>query len=258
MSVGLHRLPRRHLLDELAEGHEVLAESKRQLPSFRRSHGVPVGKVVQPGTSVVVPGMILRLRRCRPLARLSRKRRSGRRLGVPGRQPVRVVPERADKGRPRCLEPSTPGCSRRPAVVKGVGMPQNFLACDREQPFLLPPDVWLLEDHLAWFVIDAFGVMDTTAFYAAYRQDGHGRAAYEPPMGPAHAVGRLHQGQQGRRALRDSFIHRRYSASRSRATAPQCPVACVMSFDAERSLVGWTRKRANANAPRERCRRSVS
>lgn len=63
-------------------------------------------------------------------------------------------------------------------------MPQNFLACDREQPFLLPPDVreWLPEDHLAWFVIDAVGVMDTAAFYAAYRQDGHGRAAYEPSM----------------------------------------------------------------------------
>src|SRR5512144_1207488 len=63
-------------------------------------------------------------------------------------------------------------------------MPQNFLACDREQPFLLPPDVrgWLPEDHLAWFVIDAVGVIDTATFYAAYRQDGHGRAAYEPSM----------------------------------------------------------------------------
>src|SRR4051794_10799448 len=63
-------------------------------------------------------------------------------------------------------------------------MPQNFLACDREQPFLLPPDVreWLPDDHLAWFVIDAVGVMDTAAFYAAYRADGHGRAAYEPSM----------------------------------------------------------------------------
>jgi hypothetical protein len=64
------------------------------------------------------------------------------------------------------------------------GMAQNFIACDREQPFLLPPDVreWLPEDHLAWFVIDAVGVMDTSAFYAAYREDGHGRAAYEPSM----------------------------------------------------------------------------
>jgi len=63
-------------------------------------------------------------------------------------------------------------------------MAQNFIACDREQPFLLPPDVreWLPEDHLAWFVIDAVGVIDTSAFYGAYREDGHGRAAYEPSM----------------------------------------------------------------------------
>jgi transposase len=63
-------------------------------------------------------------------------------------------------------------------------MAQNSIACDREQPFLLPPDVreWLPEDHLAWFVIDAVGVIDTTLFYAAYREDGHGRAAYEPAM----------------------------------------------------------------------------
>jgi transposase len=63
-------------------------------------------------------------------------------------------------------------------------MAQNFIDCDREQPFLLPPDVreWLPEDHLAWFVIDAVGVMDTAEFYAAYREDGHGRAAYEPSM----------------------------------------------------------------------------
>src|SRR4051812_43062969 len=63
-------------------------------------------------------------------------------------------------------------------------MPRNFIACDREQPFLLPPDVreWLPEDHLAWFVIDAVRVMDLASFYAAYREDGHGRAAYEPSM----------------------------------------------------------------------------
>ena len=63
-------------------------------------------------------------------------------------------------------------------------MPQKFLACDREQSFLLPPDVreWLPVDHLAWFVIDAVAVMDLTAFYAVYREDGHGRAAYEPSM----------------------------------------------------------------------------
>jgi hypothetical protein len=41
-------------------------------------------------------------------------------------------------------------------------MGQRFVACDREQSFLMPPDVrdWLPENHLAWFVIDAVGEMD--------------------------------------------------------------------------------------------------
>jgi hypothetical protein len=36
-------------------------------------------------------------------------------------------------------------------------MPQNLLACDREQELLLPPSLreWLPENHLAWCVIDA-------------------------------------------------------------------------------------------------------
>ena len=48
----------------------------------------------------------------------------------------------------------------------------------------MPPSLreWLPEDHLAWFVIDAVGDMDLSAFYADYRDDGHGRPAYEPSM----------------------------------------------------------------------------
>src|SRR3954451_2241377 len=63
-------------------------------------------------------------------------------------------------------------------------MPQNFLACDREQKLLLPPSLrdWLASDHLAWFVIDAVGALDLAAFLAAYRQDGWGRAAHDPAM----------------------------------------------------------------------------
>jgi transposase len=63
-------------------------------------------------------------------------------------------------------------------------MPQNFIGCDREQVFLMPPSLreWLPEDHLAWFVIDAVAGLDLGAFYRAYREDGHGRAAYEPAM----------------------------------------------------------------------------
>jgi transposase len=63
-------------------------------------------------------------------------------------------------------------------------MPRNLLACNRDQPLLLPPDLrdWLPEDHLAWFVIEAVEGLDLEPFYAAYRADGHGRAAHEPKM----------------------------------------------------------------------------
>ena len=35
-------------------------------------------------------------------------------------------------------------------------MARGFIACDREQSFLMPPDVreWLPKDHFAWFVLD--------------------------------------------------------------------------------------------------------
>ncbi len=63
-------------------------------------------------------------------------------------------------------------------------MPQNFLACDREQELLLPPSLrdWLPENHFALFVIEAVGERDLAAFFAAYRADGHGRAAHDPAM----------------------------------------------------------------------------
>jgi transposase len=63
-------------------------------------------------------------------------------------------------------------------------MAYNFLACDRDQAFLLPPDLreWLPADHLAWFVLDVVDQLDLGPFLTAYRADGHGRAAYEPRM----------------------------------------------------------------------------
>src|SRR5215213_1382516 len=63
-------------------------------------------------------------------------------------------------------------------------MGQRFVACDREQSFLMPPDVreWLPENHLAWFVIAAVDEMNLDAFYAAYRVDGRARPAYDPAM----------------------------------------------------------------------------
>jgi transposase len=63
-------------------------------------------------------------------------------------------------------------------------MAMNFLACDREQSFLMLPDPrdWLPEDHLAWFVLASVEEMDLAAFFAVYRRDGWGRAAFEPSM----------------------------------------------------------------------------
>jgi transposase len=89
-------------------------------------------------------------------------------------------------------------------------MPQNFLACDREQTFLMPPDVreWLPEGHLAWFVIDAVARMELAAFYGAYRQDGHGRAAFDPAMMVAlllyaYAIGERSSRRIERRCIED-------------------------------------------------------
>src|SRR5215216_1637496 len=63
-------------------------------------------------------------------------------------------------------------------------MAQRFVACKREQSFLMPPGVreWLPENHLAWFVIDAVDEMNLDAFYSAYRVDGRARPAYDPAM----------------------------------------------------------------------------
>jgi transposase len=63
-------------------------------------------------------------------------------------------------------------------------MPQNFIDCDREQSFLLPPSLrdWVPAGHLVWTVLEAVHEMDLSAFYRAYRDDGHGRPAYDPAM----------------------------------------------------------------------------
>jgi hypothetical protein len=63
-------------------------------------------------------------------------------------------------------------------------MPQNFISCDRGQTMLKPPDLtkWVPDDHLVWSILGAVNQMDLTAFYQAYRENGHGRAAYEPSV----------------------------------------------------------------------------
>jgi len=82
-------------------------------------------------------------------------------------------------------------------------MPQNFIACDREQELLLPPNLreWLPEDHLAWFVLEMSEAMDASAFYGAYRGDGHGRAAHEPAMMIALLLYAYCKGQRSSRVI---------------------------------------------------------
>src|SRR4051812_39362762 len=60
----------------------------------------------------------------------------------------------------------------------------RFIGADRDQVFLMPPSLrdWVPEGHLVWTVLDAVGELDLSAFYAAYRADGHGRPAYEPSL----------------------------------------------------------------------------
>jgi transposase len=58
----------------------------------------------------------------------------------------------------------------------------NFLRRDRDQPFLLPPDLrdWLPEGHLAWFILEVTDQLDLAPFYRQHRDDGHGHPAYDP------------------------------------------------------------------------------
>jgi transposase len=91
-----------------------------------------------------------------------------------------------------------------------VGVSQNFIECDRDQGFLLPPDVrdWLPAGHLAWFVIDTVGQLDLSAIYGDYRADGHGRPAHDPAMMVAlllyaYAVGERSSRRIERRCVED-------------------------------------------------------
>src|SRR5271163_1157981 len=87
-------------------------------------------------------------------------------------------------------------------------MPQNFIECDREQLLLMSPSLreWLPENHLAWFVIDAVGDMDLGPFYARYRQDGWGRAAYDPAMMVAIVLYAYAKGQRSSRGIERACV----------------------------------------------------
>ena len=127
-------------------------------------------------------------------------------------------------------------------------MAQNFLTCDRDQVLLMPPSLgeWLPQDHLAWRVLAAVEEMDLSGFYAAYRQDGHGRPAPDPAMMVAlllYAYAKGKRPSQGiERECVEDIAYRviaanqapdhttiRASASGTRPRSPSCSARCSRS-----------------------------
>ena len=82
-------------------------------------------------------------------------------------------------------------------------MPQNFIAFDRDQPLLLPPDLrdWLPGDHLAWFLLSAVEEMDLYEFYRPYNPDGVGRPAHDPLVMVALLLYAYCRGQRSARVI---------------------------------------------------------
>ena len=99
-------------------------------------------------------------------------------------------------------------------------MPQNFIACDRGQSMLLPPDLtdWVPDDHVVWSILGAVDQMDLSAFYGVYRENGQGRAAYEPSMMVAlllYAYARGNRSSRGiERACREDVVYKLITAMR--------------------------------------------
>ncbi|WP_116999884.1 transposase [Desertimonas flava] len=60
----------------------------------------------------------------------------------------------------------------------------GYRRVDRDQLFLLPPDVreWLPEDHLVWLIVDVVERIDTSRLHERHPNDGVGRRAYDPDM----------------------------------------------------------------------------
>jgi hypothetical protein len=69
---------------------------------------------------------------------------------------------------------SSPAIYRFVPRVKEWLVAFNFLTCDRDQEFLLPPSLreWLPEDDLAWFVADAVASIDLAASIAPTGRTG--------------------------------------------------------------------------------------
>jgi transposase len=76
-------------------------------------------------------------------------------------------------------------CRRRALVSReNLIMALGYRPVDRDQQFLLPPDMreWLPESHLVWFVIETVEQLDTSGFHERSVLGGVGRAGFDPEM----------------------------------------------------------------------------
>lgn len=82
-------------------------------------------------------------------------------------------------------------------------MAYSYVPVDRDQPFLLPPDMreWLPASHLVWFVIDVVARVDTSVLHDRHPNDGVGRRAYDPDMLLALLVYAYCTGQRSSRQI---------------------------------------------------------
>jgi transposase len=80
---------------------------------------------------------------------------------------------------------------------------RRFVSPDRDQQFLLPPDMreWLPPEHAVWVVLDAVGQFDLSGFVARYRADGRSRPPYHPGMLVGLLLWAYSQGLRSSRAI---------------------------------------------------------
>ena len=82
----------------------------------------------------------------------------------------------------------------------------------------MPPSLadWVPDDHVVWTVLGALERMDLGGFYAAYRANGQGRAAYDPAMMVAlvvYAYARGNRSSRGiERACREDVVYKLITA----------------------------------------------
>lgn len=82
-------------------------------------------------------------------------------------------------------------------------MANGYRPVDRDQQFLLPPDMreWLPADHPVWLVISLVARLDTRAAHASRRTGGVGRAGYDPDMMLTLLIWAWAQGQRSSRRI---------------------------------------------------------